>query len=122
MDEEREELAGDEPGMSGLLDDDVNDVLEPKIAGLPEKGLAPVVETLRPEDRLSECEHVWGKIVARYRPARESAGSLANVGLAVVTNSKGEKLHELAGVVFIRRLLLAPVQVQVDHHGRVHRY
>ena len=56
------------------------------------------------------------------RPAGQGAGDLLDVLLRVVADAQREQFHQLAGVVLVGLGLVAPLQVEIGHHGRVERH
>ena len=51
--------------------------------------------------------------------AGEGTRGFLDVLLGVVAFAEGEKLHQLAGEVFVRLLFAAFLQIEVAHHGGV---
>ena len=109
-DEERVELADEEPGAGRLLQDDPHDVGAVPVAGPAEERLGAVVVQLGLEPEL----------LAAGVPAGEGAGRLADVLLGVAAaDAQGEQLHQLAGVVLVSLALDVAVGVEPDEHGGV---
>ena len=97
-----------EHGGGLLLVGEVDDVVAIVFSGLAENGLRRVVVRSRLEAEFAM--HGIGPV------AGEGASGLLDIGLGVVALAEEKKLEQFAGKVFVRRLFLALLQVEVDDH------
>jgi hypothetical protein len=98
-----------------FLDDDVEDLLRAEAAAVPEQALDAVVVALLVEPRAVDLA-----VAARDAPAGQRTGGLADVALVVALGER-EELHELAGVVLVRRVLVGVGEREEELHRRVAR-
>ena len=115
-DEVAPELAREERLVGGVRDRQHHGLLPAVRAGLVEDDLHRVVVPVAVEAELDPAVAV----LVRGREAGQRAGLLAHVALRVAgAVAEREQLHQLAGVVLVRRALLALEPVQVEEHRRV---
>ena len=101
----------DKFGRDRLRQDDVDHLHAVKMAITAQKTLRAAIVLGR---------HI-GKGQVFEVPAGEGSRGLSDVFLAVMAHPHGEKLHDLAGEILVRRALHVDPGIQKRQHGRVLR-
>ena len=117
--EEPVEVAGQKPGRSRLIRNNVHDVFAVEVSGIAQEGLLPVVVVLGfvLELPMETAVGIAGNLGGNG-PSGEGPGCLLDIVLRVVSDPEGEELQKLPAPVFVNGPVMISVVVQPEDHGR----